>query len=123
MRLPSVKTLSRIAGKRAKELREILECGDFERLDALCEKRYPATNGWVQSCFNRPTLNDIKMSIADDILDTCGVEGIPEGHNTKSPSIEYCNTGESYDATLLLIDGRRFAVGSWADIVERGNYD
>ena len=55
-------------------------------------------------------------------LGTFGVEYIPEGHNMRSPAIEYLNAGDTYTDTLLYVNGR-FRVGCWGDIVERGNYD
>lgn len=55
-------------------------------------------------------------------LGTFGVEYIPQGHNRRSPEIEYLNAGDTYAATLLYVNGR-FRVGCWGDIVERGNYD
>jgi len=65
---------------------------------------------------------DRAMNIIDGFLGTYGVEYIPRGHNQKSPSITYCNTGETYDRTILYARGQ-FRIGSWGDIVERGNYD
>lgn len=58
----------------------------------------------------------------DSVLGTFGVEYIPRGHNAKSPAISYCNTGDTYQTTIMLINGR-FVIGAWGDIVERGNYD
>lgn len=52
---------------------------------------------------------------------TFGVGHIAEGSNRRSPSIEYLNTGDPYELTVLYINGR-FRVGCWGDIVERGNY-
>jgi len=63
------------------------------------------------------------MSLIDEVLGTYGVEYIPAGHNNKSPSITYCNTGDAYKPTVMLLDDWKWAVGSWRDIVERGNYD
>lgn len=63
-----------------------------------------------------------RMRAIDRILRTCGVEYIPKGHNRRSPAIYYCNTGDTYDTTIMKINGR-FRVGCWGDIVERGNYD
>lgn len=62
------------------------------------------------------------MDIIDRILNTHGVEYIPQGHNAKSPAITYCNTGDTYGTTILYVNGR-YRVGCWGDIVERGNYD
>lgn len=58
----------------------------------------------------------------DVILGTHGVEYIPQGHNQRSPSIEYCNTGDPYITTVMRVGGV-YRVGCWGDIVERGNYD
>lgn len=63
-----------------------------------------------------------RLRAIDKVLKTYGVEHIEHGHNTKSPAIDYCNTGDTYDTTVLKVNGR-FRVGSWGDIVERGNYD
>lgn len=54
-------------------------------------------------------------------LGTFGVESIGKGSNRRSPAVEYLNTGDSYDLTILHVNGQ-FRVGSWGDIVERGNY-
>ena len=55
-------------------------------------------------------------------LGTYGVESIDCGHNRNSPSIEYLNSGDTYETTVLYVRGQ-FRVGAWGDIVERGNYD
>ncbi len=70
----------------------------------------------------RKTVDGTRMERIDMVLGTYGVEYIPEGHNSKSPPIVYCNTGESYGTTILRVNGQ-FTVGCWGDIVERGNYD
>lgn len=55
-------------------------------------------------------------------ISTHGVERIDRGEGSKSPSILYLNTGDSYTQTLMYISGRGFRVGCWGDIVERGKY-
>jgi hypothetical protein len=82
----------------------------------------PKTEQWINSCYNMPSLHDIKMHIFDELLGGYGIEYISKGHNSKSPAIEYVNFGDTYDTTLLFIDGR-YRIGTWGDIVERGNYD
>ena len=62
------------------------------------------------------------MVAADKIIMGFGVEYIPEGHNSKSPSIEYVNLGDTYNCTLMYLNGH-YVVGDWGTIVERGNYD
>jgi hypothetical protein len=63
----------------------------------------------------------IAMNKIDSILGGCGVEFIPAGTGNRSPSIRYVNLGDTYDATVLHVRGQ-FRIGSWGDIVERGNY-
>ena len=63
-----------------------------------------------------------KLETINEVLGMYGVEYISEGRNQKSPSIMYCNTGDPYNPTVMLIRGR-FVLGCWGDIVERGNYD
>jgi hypothetical protein len=101
MRLPSVETLRQIARTLdcAKDIRRILEqYQGYSVLDAL-----ERCSGYM----------------------TCGneVETIPHGHNAKSPTIHYVNTGDTYRTTLMYVCGRGYVVGAWGDIVERGNYD
>ncbi len=55
-------------------------------------------------------------------LGTFGVEYIAKGHNSKSPSITYLNSGDTYTLTILYVRGQ-FRVGCWGNIVERGRYD
>jgi hypothetical protein len=130
-RLPSVKALSEIT-TWPKELRQVLECVKLSEIDALLDSEKPfgesstfgnfkATNQWVKSCYNPPSFHDLKMSMADELCETCGVEYIEKGSTAKSPAIEYLNAGDTYAATLLYVNGR-YRVGCWGDIVERGNY-
>jgi hypothetical protein len=58
----------------------------------------------------------------DVLIGSYGVECIPHGHNLKSPTIYYCNKGDTYAITVLKVNGR-FRIGCWGDIVERGKYD
>lgn len=63
-----------------------------------------------------------RLERIDTVLGNCGVEYIPHGHNAKSPSITYSNTGDSYGTTILKVNGV-FRIGDWGSIVERGHYD
>ena len=128
--IPSIKTLSTITDtpEDALLLRRILtfaECGGRAELENLLHSsdRFPGSSHWYSSCFHRPPRYLLALYMADEILRTCGVEGVPAGHNAKSPAFDYCNTGDSYDTTLLHIAGRGFRVGCWGDLVERGSYD
>ena len=55
-------------------------------------------------------------------LGTFGAEYIREGKNSRSPAIDYLNTGDSYGLTVLYVKGQ-FRAGNWGDYVERGNYE
>ena len=72
-----------------------------------------------ESFLIRDTLLVIEQWFPD--LGTSGVEHIEAGSNHRSPAIDYLNTGDTYDLTIMFIRGR-FRVGCWGDIVERGNY-
>lgn len=130
MNIPSVKTLKQITSY-PRELRAVLACSKRSELVAMLESEKPfkrshfggfvRTDGWQKSCYNPPSFHDIKMSMADELCETCGVEYIPEGEGAKSPAIEYCNAGDTYAATLLWVNGR-YRVECYGDIVERGNY-
>jgi len=101
---------------KAKELRELLERKRKTR-------DYASVQSWESHCYNPPTYLERMMRAANEIIGGYGVEYIPKGNNAKSPAIEYVNLGDTYDTTLLLIDGDKIRVGCWGDIVERGNYD
>ncbi len=105
MRLPTVKLMTSRGFKveEAKQIRTVME-------------RYERKHGIR---LVRPTHT---MAAIDKIMNGCGVEDIPQGHNDKSPAIMYVNMGDSYDTTVLFVRGE-FKIGSWADIVERGKYD
>jgi len=68
------------------------------------------------------------LEAIDAAIDGCGVEYIPAGRGRRSPAICYVNLGDTYDTTALYVKTNRgaggcFRVGSWGDIVERGNYE
>lgn len=121
MNYPSINALRAIAGERAWELRKVLESNRATLESMLDSGRYPATASWYSSCFNPLPLNTVKLSMASEITGDCGVEYIPAGKGSKSPSIEYVNTGDPYRATIMWTGGR-YRVGCWSDIVEQGNY-
>lgn len=99
MRYPTVKTLQNRLGltrENAAFIREVMEKGD-----------------------NNATLNS-----ANTVMNGYGVEsfGLPDGcfSNCQTPEIdvEYVNMGDTYDTTLMLVNGV-FRVGSYGDVVEQ----
>ena len=119
MRIPTVKSLREIAGDRAKELRKVLEITKRSDLEAILDK-YHATKGWYNGCYHLMPLHIAKLSIADEILGTSGVEYIES--DSSKPSFDYCNTGDTYAPTLIRFTTGTYRVGYWGDIVERGGY-
>jgi hypothetical protein len=58
------------------------------------------------------------------LLGTYGVKYVQRGKGAKSAPFYYCNTGETYDCTVLYFPmEERFRVGSCGAVVEHGNYD
>jgi hypothetical protein len=121
MNYPSVKTLLCISGLTSQEAKRIRRVMRSQDRDEICSLS-PKADKWRRQCCNEPLLSELKMCAIDDITGTYGVEYTRKGSNSKSPAFAYCNTGDSYAATVLLINGR-FSVGSWGDIVERGSYE
>lgn len=120
IRTPSMKTLTTglgIDGPTARIVREILQ----GKLDP-CEVS-PAADRYRLSCFNPPDRYMLKLCAINEVLGLHGVEYVPKGSNQRSPGFEYLNTGDSYAATLIRIDGGGYRVCSWGDLVERGNYE
>jgi hypothetical protein len=65
--------------------------------------------------------NDAKMHAIDRVLGTCGVEGWADPTDYRH-GVGYCNTGDTYAATICLITddrGTRWYLGSWGDLAER----
>jgi len=101
-RLPSVKTIFNNLRIRKEQA---------ERIRSIMERAAP----WLD-----------RMQAINTVLAAHGVESIPAGKTMKSPAIAFCNTGETYENTILRIfpfgQSSYFAVGNWGSIVERGNY-
>ena len=114
--LPSVKALKAVFGDKAKEARQLLE-GNIKTTDYSC------VNGWVNSCWHKPSYTARVLYALNYLAGTFGVEHQKEGSNAKSPAFDYLNAGDMYAPTLMLIQGRGFKVMSVGDMIERGNYN
>ena len=123
-RMPSVKSLMKIPGMephRAKLLRHVLKCGARDQLADIADtfdRTFHRTNHWLHGCVNQPDVQSIKMKMADEIIDGCGVEYCGLVDLRDGPPLEYVNLGDTYYTTLCLFRGR-FRVCSWGDIVEK----
>ncbi len=124
---PSVKTLLAITESKddAKLLRKVLLCSTqdaaFELMDAVPE-RFKSSDQWLRSCFHLPMLQDIKLSMANEVMRGYGVEHVQGKGTYRTASFDYVNMGDPYVATLVYHHGR-YKVCCWGDIVEKGNYD
>lgn len=83
---------------------------------------FPRTCTWLRACYHRPHWTDVALHAIDELLRTHGVEGWPDPKDMRH-GVSYCNTGDTYATTIALIhdgDGRRWYLGSWGDLAERG---
>jgi hypothetical protein len=112
---PSIKALETAFPGKGKQLRELLTSADAVR-------NHPAAIERERTAYHPHALSTLRLEALNAVLETYGVEHIPAGIGAKSPAIDYCNTGDTYAVTSLRVNGR-YRIGSWGDIVERGNYD
>lgn len=120
IRAPSVKTLMtylRVSKPRAKYLRKAMKFElDFCQLHKL-------TRQWVRQCHSKPSEVEQVIDTINHVLGYHGVEAIHD--NRERPfwwdvRAIYCNTGDSYAATILYdVDKQTWNVTSWGDFVER----
>jgi hypothetical protein len=111
--IPSVQTISMIRSitrDQAVSIRHAMY--QYEKYQRMSPCAYPPSIGTKAGVMGRIC----------EIIDAYGVEYIPQGKNKRSPAITYVNMGDTYDWTVLMVNGR-FRIGAWGDIVERGNYE
>jgi hypothetical protein len=108
MNVPGPKALSRITDN-PEELQRILRDYSLEEL----QERFPTLDEWVRRCYHEPSDEEQRLHAADCFLGTGGVEGQCSGDGRSGYS--YCNTGESYDDTLILTRHGNFRVGCMAN--------
>jgi len=101
LRIPSAKSLETAFPGKGKQVRELLV-----RL-----------RGSAKACGK----DFIGLAPVADLVGM-DLQKIHAGHNAKSPAITYINKGDTYDTTLMRVNGV-LRVGNWGSIVEAGNYD
>lgn len=131
MRYPSVKTLVGQLGvseSRAKYIRKLM------RLEVSDHQLPAATQRWLRQCYHTTSIEtgrmatrrEVAMHAIDVVLGTHGVEAVELSANRKwidsyhcNIAFTYCNTGDTYMATVLLDSAsQHFAVSSWGGRVE-----
>lgn len=118
---PSVKTLmDRLNLERdvATVARAIMK-GEIKR-DQICDM-LPKTGAWERSCYNSPTIQEVKMEALNELLGGYGVEAIIEADADfrDAPAYTYVNMGDTYTATIVRARGGRYMATDWGSIVER----
>jgi hypothetical protein len=112
--LPSIKTLETLSPGNGKELRKCLE--DY----SYC-RSHPAGAVRIAECFHPPRKYDVRLTVCDAILETCGVEYIAHKDDTfhETYGLSYCNTGDTCAPTLIFNHSTgTYRVAAWGDIVE-----
>lgn len=115
--------------KRVPSIDKIESIGGIDRADAIRIRRlldgrddpmdYEAGQRRVRECYHPPERIDLIMTVVDGILGTYGTECIRTDGWGGEAVAEYCNNGQSYDATVLYdVERDAFYVTSWADWVE-----
>ena len=75
-------------------------------------------DAWNRQCHTYPGYDDLVMQAADELLETCGVEGWAiDPDDPSCGGVSYCNTGDQYALTLALVNGE-FTIASWTDLKE-----
>lgn len=108
-RRPSVKTLRRCFGDKAREAKRALHMSRQELLET-----YDAAGRRLRECYNPPQTYDIRLETLNAIGDFHGVEGV-QAKNGRWAS--YLNTGDTYNDTLIYWNGH-YRVQSLGDFVE-----
>jgi hypothetical protein len=130
MRVPTVKTLRatfrNLSSHEANLIRKLAKATK-DTLPVLLEKHCPITDANVRRCYGERFTShmrrtEIKLQAIDEVLGTCGVEALgdlPDDSTSPAP-YAYCNTGDSYAATLVYKHATdNLFISSWGDIAER----
>lgn len=129
MRCPSVNRLCatfRIDRPQARLIRALAKAvHDRDTLRDLVNAKCPATAQYAHRCYNDPFQGEgwrrtMMLHAIDEILGTFGVEPLGPVDMRDGPPFEYCNTGDSYAATIIYSrESDTLRIGSWGDIAER----
>lgn len=114
--LKRIKEVLKLSDNKAQQMRDLLA----ERLDP---ETFDSVQKWRAQCYNwPPSRAEMVMCAANEILETHGVEAIQGewvDHYNQDIRYTYCNTGDTYAATLIYDTAKdRYLLGSWGDLVE-----
>jgi len=108
---PSQKTLEANFPGKGKELRDLIT----GKRDP--ERFYRSVADLVMRAYHRPHYDHMLMTAINEVLEGHGIECIYP-RDSKHPSYDYVNMGDSYTPTILLRNDGKLIVSSWGDIVE-----
>ena len=108
---PSQKTLETNFPGKGKELRDLIT----GKRDP--ERFYRSVADLVMRAYHRPHYDHMLMTAINEVLEGHGIECIYP-RDSKHPSYDYVNMGDSYTPTILLRNDGKLIVSSWGDIVE-----
>ena len=108
---PSQKTLETAFPGKGKELRDLIT----GKRDP--ERFYRSVADLVMRAYHRPSYDYILMTAINEVVEGHGIECIYP-RDSKHPSYDYINMGDSYTPTILLRNDGKLIVSSWGDIVE-----
>ena len=107
---PSRKTLEATFPGKGKELRNLIDGTvnptEYDSVISLCTRVY-----------QHPTHSYMLIVAINEVLEGHGIECIYP-RDSKHPSYDYINMGDSYTPTILLRNDGKLIVSSWGDIVE-----
>lgn len=125
LRIPSIKSLEPLCEKTVctpKQLRRALKVGvpnlENEEFWKKLGIDVPRVRGWVHSCCHPPFSSEIRMAIADELLEGYGVESIDRKETKTGRSILYSNQGDTYTLTLCRTCKDTYRVCCWGDLIK-----
>jgi hypothetical protein len=108
---PSQKTLETAFPGKGKELRDLItgkiEPESYKTVARLCSE-----------CYSYPDYSYKLMTAINEVLEGHGIECIYP-RDSKHPSYDYINMGDSYTPTILLRNDGKLIVSCVGDIVEK----
>ncbi len=108
---PSQKTLETAFPGKGKELRDLI----MGKRDP--ERFYDSVADLVARSCHRPRYDYMLIVAINEVLEGHGIECIYP-RDSKHPSYDYINMGDSYTPTILLRNDGKLIFSSWGDIVE-----
>lgn len=116
MNLPSEKRLEEAFPNKGKVLRTLLS-SDYR------VNQHEAVIEWKRTCFNSPSMLELRMCALNAELEGHGVEAVFAPGEFRTPDMQYVNMGDAYVTTIIFDHfTQTFKIqewGTWLEIAER----